>query len=157
MLPQLLKVTRVTTEESWNGFRFIVKGYFLKVVIADNLAPMVVAAFSSPEISQSSLFWWGTMIAFSLQIFCDFAGYSDIARGLAKWMGYDFPDNFNHRIFSGSMREFWTRWHISLSSWFRDYVYYSLWAKERVSFANISTCGLQCFCRGYGMVQHGLM
>lgn len=134
MLPQLLKVTPVKKEEAWNGFRFIVKGYFKKVVIADNLAPLVVAAFSRPEICQSSVYWWGTIIAFSLQIFCDFAGYSDIARGLAKWMGYDFPDNFNHPYISGSMREFWTRWHISLSTWFRDYVYIPLGGNKKGKF-----------------------
>lgn len=126
MLPQLLKVTVVSKEEMWNGFRFVVKGYFKKMVIADNLAPLVVAAFSSPEVNSSSLYWWGIMIAFAFQIYCDFAGYSDIARGLAKWMGYDFPDNFNHPYNSTSLREFWTRWHISLSTWFRDYLYIPL-------------------------------
>ena len=63
---------------------------------------------------------------FAFQIYCDFSGYSDIARGLAKWMGYDFMVNFNHPYTSLSLREFWTRWHISLSSWFRDYVYIPL-------------------------------
>jgi len=126
MLPQMLKVTHVSKEERWEGFRLIVRGYFKKMVIADNLAPMVVAAFSSPEMNQSSMFWWGVMIAFAFQIYCDFAGYSDIARGLAKWMGYDFPDNFNHPYISTSLQEFWTRWHISLSSWFKDYLYIPL-------------------------------
>lgn len=126
MLPQLLKVTVVSKEEMWNGFRLVVKGYFKKMVIADNLAPLVVTAFSSPEVNASSAYWWGIMIAFSFQIYCDFAGYSDIARGLAKWMGYDFPDNFNHPYTSTSLREFWSRWHISLSTWFRDYLYIPL-------------------------------
>ena len=66
------------------------------------------------------------MRAFAFQIYCDFSGYSDIARGLAKWMGYDFMVNFNHPYVSLSLREFWTRWHISLSTWFRDYVYIPL-------------------------------
>ncbi|HNW49878.1 MAG TPA: MBOAT family O-acyltransferase [Prolixibacteraceae bacterium] len=126
MLPQLLKINPISKEERWNGFRYIVRGYFKKMVIADNLAPIVVAAFSSPDIKQSSLYWWGIMIAFALQIYCDFAGYSDIARGLAKWLGYDFNDNFNHPYISTSLKEFWTRWHISLSSWFRDYLYIPL-------------------------------
>ncbi len=134
MLPQLLKVTKVSKEESWNGLRFIIKGYFKKVVIADNLAPLVVAAFSQPEINPSTSYWWGIMIAFSFQIFCDFAGYSDIARGLAKWMGYDFPDNFNHPYISRSLREFWTRWHISLSTWFKDYVYIPLGGNKTSKF-----------------------
>jgi D-alanyl-lipoteichoic acid acyltransferase DltB (MBOAT superfamily) len=126
MLSQLLVVKKVSKEELWNGFRYVVKGYFKKMVIADNLAPMVVAAFSSPELNHSSLYWWGISIAFAFQIYCDFAGYSDIARGLAKWMGYDFPDNFNHPYLSTSLRDFWTRWHISLSTWFRDYLYIPL-------------------------------
>lgn len=126
MLPQLLKINPISKEELWSGFRYIIRGYFKKMVIADNLAPLVVAAFSSPDVNQSSLYWWGIMIAFALQIYCDFAGYSDIARGLAKWLGYDFNDNFNHPYISTSLREFWTRWHISLSTWFRDYVYIPL-------------------------------
>jgi D-alanyl-lipoteichoic acid acyltransferase DltB (MBOAT superfamily) len=134
MLPQMLKVNPVSKEEKWNGFRYIVKGYFKKMVIADNLAPLVVAAFSSPEVNQSSLYWWGTMIAFALQIYCDFGGYSDIARGLAKWLGYDFNDNFNHPYISTSLREFWTRWHISLSTWFRDYLYIQLGGNKGSKF-----------------------
>lgn len=134
MLPQMLKVTHVSNDERWAGFQLIVRGYFKKMVIADNLAPLVVAAFSSPELNNSSLFWWGTMIAFAFQIYCDFAGYSDIARGLARWMGYDFPDNFKHPYISTSMREFWTRWHISLSTWFRDYLYIPLGGSKKGNF-----------------------
>jgi D-alanyl-lipoteichoic acid acyltransferase DltB (MBOAT superfamily) len=126
MLPQLLKVTPVTKDKRWDGFQLIVRGYFKKMVIADNLAPLVMAAFSAPELNSSSMFWWGAIIAFAFQIYCDFAGYSDIARGLALWMGYDFPDNFNHPYISTSIREFWERWHISLSTWFRDYLYIPL-------------------------------
>ncbi len=126
MLPQLLEVTPVNNEKKWEGFRLVVSGYFKKMVIADNLAPFVVAAFSAPEINPSSFFWWGVILAFAFQIYCDFAGYSDIARGLALWMGYDFPDNFRHPYISRSIREFWERWHISLSTWFRDYLYIPL-------------------------------
>lgn len=126
MLPQMLQTGKVSREEKWAGFQLVVRGYFKKMVIADNLAPLVVAAFSAPELHSSSLYWWGIIIAFAFQIFCDFAGYSDIARGLAKWMGYDFPDNFNHPYIANSLRDFWTRWHISLSTWFRDYLYIPL-------------------------------
>jgi alginate O-acetyltransferase complex protein AlgI len=134
MLPQMLKVTNVSNEERWAGFQLVVRGYFKKMVIADNLAPLVVAAFSSPELNSSSMFWWGTIIAFAFQIYCDFAGYSDIARGLARWMGYDFPDNFKHPYISTSLREFWTRWHISLSTWFRDYLYLPLGGNRKGVF-----------------------
>jgi alginate O-acetyltransferase complex protein AlgI len=134
MLSQLLTVTPVTKEAQWAGFRLIVKGYFKKMVIADNLAPIVVAAFSSPEMNQSSLFWWGVIIAFAFQIYCDFSGYTDIAIGLGKWMGYELPENFNHPYFSTSMREFWSRWHISLSTWFRDYLYFPLGGNRKGKF-----------------------
>jgi D-alanyl-lipoteichoic acid acyltransferase DltB (MBOAT superfamily) len=131
MLPQLIGHRKVTKEDTWEGFRFIVKGYFKKMVIADNLAPIVVTAFNNTMVADSSLFWWGAVIAFAFQIYCDFAGYSDIARGLARWMGYDFPDNFNHPYISTSLREFWGRWHISLSTWFRDYVYIPLGGNKK--------------------------
>ena len=134
MLPQMLTVNRVTNEKRWHGFQLIVRGYFKKMVIADNLAPLVMAAFSAPELNSSTMFWWGAIIAFAFQIYCDFAGYSDIARGLAMWMGYDFPDNFNHPYISTSIREFWERWHISLSTWFRDYLYIPLGGNRKGKF-----------------------
>lgn len=126
MLPQILKPSAVGKTDKWQGLQLIVSGYFKKMVIADNLAPIVVAAFGHPAILPDSAYWWGAIIAFAFQIYCDFSGYSDIARGLARWMGYDFPDNFNHPYLARSLREFWTRWHISLSTWFRDYVYIAL-------------------------------
>ncbi|MFW5831779.1 MAG: MBOAT family O-acyltransferase [Prolixibacteraceae bacterium] len=134
MLPQLLTIPEVTKEQQWTGFQLIVRGYFLKMVIADNLAPLVVAAFGAPEVNPSSLFWWGIIIAFAFQIYCDFAGYTAIARGLARWMGYEIPANFDHPYISTSIREFWTRWHISLSTWFRDYVYIPLGGNQKGKF-----------------------
>lgn len=134
ILPQLIGHRKPLKEDRWNGFRLIVKGYFKKMVIADNLAPIVVTAFNSPTVSESSALWWGAVIAFAFQIYCDFAGYSDIARGLSRWMGYDFPDNFNHPYTSTSIREFWSRWHISLSTWFRDYVYIPLGGNRKSKF-----------------------
>ncbi|MFW6310177.1 MAG: MBOAT family O-acyltransferase [Prolixibacteraceae bacterium] len=134
MLPQLLTIPEVTKEQQWTGFQLIVRGYFLKMVIADNLAPQVVAAFGAPEVNPSSLFWWGIIIAFAFQIYCDFAGYTAIARGLSRWMGYEIPANFDHPYISTSIREFWTRWHISLSTWFRDYVYIPLGGNQKGKF-----------------------
>ena len=131
MLPQLLKIPKVTATDRWLGFQLLVHGFFKKMVIADNLAPHVVEAFSTPELNPSSLYWWGVIIAFAFQIYCDFAGYSDIARGLARWMGYKFPDNFRHPYIATSFREFWARWHISLSTWFRDYLYIPLGGKRK--------------------------
>ncbi len=126
LLPQLERSRTVTEAEQWEGLQLVVFGFFKKVVIADSLAPRVNGAFEAVILSESTVFWWCIITAFAFQIYCDFSGYTDIARGLAKWMGYDFLDNFNHPYVSTSLREFWTRWHISLSTWFRDYMYFSL-------------------------------
>ena len=96
------------------------------MVIADNLAPFVNKAFWNIDTQPSSFFWWLVMVAFSFQIYFDFAGYSSIARGLAKLMGYRFRSNFDHPYHALSLKDFWSRWHISLSTWFRDYVYIPL-------------------------------
>lgn len=123
LLPQLKRVRKVSTIENWNGLHLIIIGFFKKVVLADNIAPLVNYAFSDVNTSNSTLYWWIVMFGFALQIYFDFSGYSDIARGLAKWMGLHFRINFNHPYISTSLKDFWTRWHISLSTWFRDYVY----------------------------------
>jgi D-alanyl-lipoteichoic acid acyltransferase DltB (MBOAT superfamily) len=126
LMPQL-KVLRPTTElERWNGFKLIIIGFFKKVVLADNIAPMVNSGFANIHLTDNGPFWWIMIIGFAFQIYFDFSGYSDIARGLAKWMGLHFRLNFNHPYHSKSLREFWTRWHISLSTWFRDFVYIPL-------------------------------
>lgn len=126
IIPQLHRYYKPSDFEVWNASKLIIFGLFQKMVIADNLAPLVNKAFSATSISDSSLFWWMVMIAFSFQIFFDFSGYTLIARGLAKLMGYHFKMNFNHPYRSTSIKEFWGRWHISLSTWFRDYVYIPL-------------------------------
>jgi len=134
MLPQLIGQRQPLKEDRWEGFRLIVKGCFKKMVIADNLAPIVATAFNSSIASENSFFWWGAVIAFAFQIYCDFSGYSDIACGLARWMGYSFPDNFNHPYTSTSLKDFWGRWHISLSTWFRDYVYIPLGGNKKSNY-----------------------
>jgi len=126
LLPQLLEDRRPTKSQLWGGVRLIVHGYLKKMVIADNLAPIVNDAFGGRLASLSGADWWIVAVMFSFQIYCDFSGYSDIARGLAKALGYEFTQNFNHPYLATSLREFWTRWHISLSTWFRDYLYIPL-------------------------------
>ncbi|HYG76874.1 MAG TPA: MBOAT family O-acyltransferase [Planctomycetota bacterium] len=126
ILPQLEPEPVPPDEQKrFEGLALIAHGYFKKVVIADNLAPTVTAAFGAHGLGviESSAYWWAIMAMFAFQIYCDFSGYTDIARGLAKWMGYDFALNFNHPYSAASIRDFWSRWHISLSTWFRDYVY----------------------------------
>ena len=126
LLPQMVGIPKTTESVRWEGFVLIAKGFFKKMVIADNLAPLVASGFNDPSHPSSTFYWWFYVSAFAFQIYGDFSGYSDIARGLAKWMGYDFMVNFNHPYSSKSLKEFWSRWHISLSTWFRDYVYIPL-------------------------------
>lgn len=128
---QLNRVRTPSILEQWNAIKMIVFGLFQKMVIADNLSLFIDSAFEGKAVYDGTLFWWIVMIAFSFQIYADFSGYSLIARGFAKYMGYHFKMNFNHPYLSRSMREFWTRWHISLSSWFRDYVYIPLGGSKK--------------------------
>ncbi|MBP5737487.1 MAG: MBOAT family protein [Abditibacteriota bacterium] len=134
LLPQIEANKPPTDEQKWDGMRLISHGFFKKMVIADTLAPAVNKAFSTVIMNPDGIYWWIVAAMFSLQIYCDFSGYTDIARGLAKWMGYEFPINFNHPYISASAKEFWTRWHISLSSWFRDYVYIPLGGSRNGKF-----------------------
>lgn len=137
ILGQLEKWRPVTGPERWNAFKLVAIGYFQKCVIADNLAPFVEGAFEGNIRFDSSLYWWMVMVCFSLQIYFDFAGYSSIARGMVKGMGMHFRMNFNHPYTSLSLREFWTRWHISLSTWFRDYLYIPLGGAKRGKWRGI--------------------
>ena len=94
----------------------------LKVVIADNLSPIVDNIFNNYESLSGASLWIGA-IYFSFQIYCDFSGYSDIAIGTSKLFGIELMENFKTPYFSRNIGEFWRRWHISLSTWFRDYLY----------------------------------
>ena len=108
-----------------NGFRLILFGLFVKMVVADNLAVYVDKIYENPEIYSSGSILTG-LFFYSFQIYCDFFGYSTIALGCARTMGFFITDNFKTPYLSKSIGEFWHRWHISLSSWFRDYVYIPL-------------------------------
>ncbi|NLF80287.1 MAG: MBOAT family protein, partial [Clostridia bacterium] len=107
------------------GLRMMLWGLFKKVVIADRLAILVNPIYNDPDGHGGFAFLVATVF-FAFQIYCDFSGYSDIARGAAKVMGFRLMLNFDRPYFSRSIAEFWKRWHISLSSWFRDYVYIPL-------------------------------
>jgi alginate O-acetyltransferase complex protein AlgI len=107
------------------GLQLMVWGLAKKVLVADRLAPVVEKVYADPAQQSGWMLLLGT-IFFALQIYCDFSGYTDIARGAARTMGYKLMLNFNHPYCSRSPGEFWRRWHISLSTWFRDYVYIPL-------------------------------
>ncbi|HQQ94719.1 MAG TPA: MBOAT family O-acyltransferase [Bacteroidia bacterium] len=108
-----------------NGLKLVFFGLFVKMTIADNLAPFVNDIFAAPE-KHSSLDVLGAIFAFSFQIYADFFSYSTIALGAARMLGITIMDNFKTPYLSKSVSEFWTRWHISLSTWFRDYLYIPL-------------------------------
>ena len=93
---------------------------------ASSRVALVAFDSASVQAAQSSIWMLVIVYSYALRLYFDFSGYSDIARGLAKWMGLHFRLNFNHPYHSKSLREFWTRWHISLSTWFRDYLYFPL-------------------------------
>ena len=123
LLPQFRATRRVTWSDAGEGWGLVLRGFFKKVVIADQLAPVVELAFGTP--SGPLPLALGT-VAFGLQIYGDFSGYSDIARGIARWLGFDLMVNFRQPYFATSLRDFWSRWHISLSTWLRDYLYIPL-------------------------------
>ena len=112
-------------EHSWEnaavGLRRFLVGLGKKVILADNFALLIRLFRQSGE--KSVLFYWMYAVAFTLNIYFDFSGYSDMAIGLGRVLGFHFVENFNYPYLSGSVTEFWRRWHISLGSWFRDYVY----------------------------------
>lgn len=125
LLPQLDKSVRFDYGRFVSGLRLMLWGFFKKIVIADRLAIYVNQVYNSPAEYQGLTLILATYF-FAFQIYCDFSGYSDIAIGTARIMGYDLMLNFRQPYISQSISEFWKRWHISLSSWFRDYLYIPL-------------------------------
>lgn len=122
---QIFAKRQLNYELIQNGFRLILYGLFIKMVVADNIAPLIDPVFDNPlSYDQSSNIF--ALLLFSLQIYADFHGYSLIAIGVAKLMGVNLMDNFRTPYFAFSIKDFWSRWHRSLSNWFRDYLYIPL-------------------------------
>ncbi|WP_286820615.1 MBOAT family O-acyltransferase [Desulfobacter sp. UBA2225] len=148
LLPQLSSSRTVGWPQIGIGMELILIGFFKKVGISDMLAPMVDLRFQYTQYAS----WSDLILAvylFSIQIYCDFSGYSDIARGVSKLFGIEIMRNFEQPYLSQSITEFWRRWHISLSSWFRDYVYIPLGGNREGVFktyrnlmATMLVCGL---------------
>ena len=124
-IPQLSLESKFKWEYLDEGMQLILMGLTKKVIVADNLALVVQAGFSHPE-TFSSVDLWLITYAFAFQIFFDFAGYTDIARGSAMLFGYKVPINFNLPYLAANVSDFWKRWHISLSTWLRDYLFIPL-------------------------------
>ncbi len=124
-LPQMTRSLKLAWPRTLIGLQIILLGVTKKLVIADRLAPFADAIFAAPEL-YSPLTVASAVLAYSLQIYCDFSGYSDIAIGVSRIIGFDLPENFNMPYAATSITDFWRRWHMTLSSWLRDYLYIPL-------------------------------
>ena len=124
-LPQLDQPIRLTWPNAASGVQLFIGGAIQKTLFADHLSIFVDQVYRSPEIYSSGTLWLA-IFAYAMQIFCDFAGYSMMAIGAARVLGFELPENFRMPYLSQSIADFWRRWHISLSSWLRDYLYIPL-------------------------------
>lgn len=149
-LPQLDHPT-IDSDRMKKGLFLIIGGLFKKVIIAENIAPIISPIFMDPSKFDSfSIFF--SVLAFAIQVYCDFSGYTDMARGSANLLGYEIPENFQGPFFSQSFRELWSRWHITLSSWLRDYIYIPLGGSKGSIFrSNLNSFITMCL----GGLWHG--
>lgn len=148
LLPQFLKKRVFSDLEARDGLRQMLNGFLKKMVIADNLAPFTDDIFTNYAQYDGLTLIIGAFF-FAIQIYCDFSGYSDIAIGTARLLGFKVMRNFNYPYFARDVAEFWRRWHISLSTWFRDYLYVPLCGrkpsrlkKARNIIITFAICGL---------------
>ena len=132
-IPQLRSDRFPTAQDIIIGLQWVIWGFFLKVVVADSLALVVDVRFDNP-LNHNALSLLIGVIYYAFQIYGDFAGYSLIAIGIARILGFHFPENFHKPYFSSNITEFWRRWHISLSTWLRDYLYFSLGGNRHGNF-----------------------
>jgi alginate O-acetyltransferase complex protein AlgI len=138
-LPQMTRPIGPTADRLAVGASLFLLGLTKKVVIADRLAGQIDRVFAQPALFSGTALWLA-VIGYSIQIYCDFSGYSDMAIGTAKMIGYDLPENFNMPYVARSITEFWQRWHMTLSAWLRDYLYIPLGGNrkgERRTYVNL--------------------
>ena len=124
LLPQVEAKRRFDVRTAASGFYLMVWGFFKKLVIADNVGVIANKVFALRDPSFEIL--WAGVFAFAIQIYADFSAYTDIARGASRWLGFELTENFDHPYLARTPADFWRRWNISLSTWFRDYVYIPL-------------------------------
>jgi alginate O-acetyltransferase complex protein AlgI len=124
LLPQVEQDRRFSLPKATSGFYLMVWGFFKKLVIADNVGVIANKVFALSDPSFEIL--WAGVFAFAVQIYADFSAYTDIARGSSRWLGFELTENFDHPYMARNPADFWRRWNISLSTWFRDYVYIPL-------------------------------
>jgi len=148
LLPTLKQPWQIRSERLVSGFHLVLVGLFKKLLIADSVAKLVAILLNRPdELAQRpTLALWMGAVFFAVQIYCDFSGYTDMARGVSRMLGVELPLNFNFPYFSRNIAEFWHRWHISLSTWLRDYLYIPLGGSRcspgRVYFNLMTTMAL---------------
>ncbi len=150
-VPQL-HAKRANRQIDWlRGGFLIILGLFQKVALADNLAPLANLVFEQPGRFNTAELWLGTY-AFAFQIYFDFAGCSNIAIGSARALGFEIPENFRMPYIAVGFRDFWRRWHISLSTWLRDYLYFSLGGSRRGTWLTLRNL---LIVMGLGGLWHG--
>lgn len=146
LLPQILSPRVASWSAISSGAQLTLVGFFKKMVIADNLAPVIEVVYRNPNANGLAVVL--ATYAFAFQIYCDFSGYTDIARGVSRMMGFDLCLNFRLPYFAISPSDFWQRWHISLSSWFRDYLYIPLGGNRGGGFATLRNLVITMFLAG---------
>jgi D-alanyl-lipoteichoic acid acyltransferase DltB (MBOAT superfamily) len=139
-VPQIDQHPHLDRARAGAGLRLLLSGLFKKAALADNLAPVVAVGFARVAPGNVGLGMseaWLVVLAFAMQIYWDFSGYTDMGRGSAILLGYDVPENFRRPYLATNVADFWRRWHISLSSWLRDYVYIPLGGRRRSRYRNL--------------------
>src|SRR5262249_44096353 len=147
-LPQVRRRKRFSWPRMNLGLQLVVLGVFKKLAVADRMALFADPVFADPAAHNTGALWLAAL-AYALQVYCDFSGYSDVALGCAPMLGYHLAQNFNLPYFAPNIAEFWRRWHISLSSWLRDYLFFPLggsrggpWKTCRNYMITMTLCGL---------------
>jgi alginate O-acetyltransferase complex protein AlgI len=148
LLPQFSIEKRFDSQVASEGLRFMLWGFFMKLVIADNAAIIVNQIFDAYDVVSGATLYLGALL-FAFQIYGDFAGYSYIAIGVAKLFGFDLMTNFRYPYLATNISEFWRRWHISLSTWFRDYVYIPLGGNRGGLWKHFRNLFLTFFISGF--------
>ncbi|MCR5100869.1 MAG: MBOAT family protein [Butyrivibrio sp.] len=154
LIPQLKSCKNPSSSNLKEAVILLSTGYYKKIVVADFVAPFVNHIFESPSSFEGAALLFGSVM-FSVQIYADFSGYSDIARGCAKLFGIDLSMNFDHPYLSKNLREFWRRWHITLTRWFTDYIYIPLGGsrkgKKRAILNTLIVFLVSGIWHGYGL------
>jgi len=147
-----IKKRTESVEKTVSGLKRFVVGLGKKVLIANTLGAVADKVFALPGIEMNAPIAWLGAITYSLQIYFDFSGYSDMAIGLARLFGFELKENFNYPYISGSIKEFWRRWHISLSTWFKEYLYIPLGGNRKGTIRTAVNLLIVFFCTG---IWHG--